>query len=104
MTVKSKLRLNVGILKRNCSVNVTFTAMSFTASLSMFSKVLGMGQRQHTTPHTYSFLSETSQKMINYLRTLQVLTCHVLKQVMCTHFLHESTILFEERVMFYTSA
>jgi hypothetical protein len=42
-------------------------------------------------------------KIMNYLRTLPVLTCHALKQVMCTYYLLESTTLFEQKVI-YTSA
>lgn len=51
----------------------------------------------------YSLLAERNLRMVPYMSKVQVVTCHVLKQVKCTHFLHASTTLFEQKVMFNTS-
>jgi hypothetical protein len=44
MTVKSKLRLHVDILKRNCSVDVTFTTCPSKLGFQCFQKFLRRGR------------------------------------------------------------
>jgi hypothetical protein len=51
----------------------------------------------------WSLLAERNLRMVTNLSTAQVVTCHVLQQVKCTHFLQASTTLFEQKVTFNTS-
>jgi hypothetical protein len=94
----SQFSLHTAVLKK-ISVDMTFKT-GFSMCLKGFRK-------RHTGSITIiqaEFSFRNKSKSDYYLRTLQVLTCHTLKQVMCTHFFHESIPLFEQKVMFYTSA
>jgi len=47
----------------------------------------------------YSLLAERNLRLVPYVSKVQVVTCHALKQVKCTHFLHASTTLRQQHYL-----